>query len=143
MRTARAIFDDFQGEWAFNRQVMPGGTMTGKALFTRHSADHLHYAETGILTTDDGAVLEPSRAYDYYWREGRIFVYYADGPQKGAAFLELPFIDSRSTADHHCGKDVYKAQYHFIHEREFSTEFSVSGPRKHYVHRTDFSKISG
>lgn len=117
--------------------------MAGRALFARQSDDHLHYAETGILTTDEGAVLEPSRSYDYYYRHDAIVVTYADGPQKGSLFLELPITCSVSAARHLCGEDLYEARYHFMNAQQFSIEFSVSGPRKNYLHRTDFSKISG
>jgi hypothetical protein len=137
------VFQALDGMWKIDRIIKPGGVMTGQAEFRPVSKTQYHYTERGRLTTEAGDVIEDvTRAYIYKFEDNTIQIYYADGPDNGALFQTLNFIDeSCATAEHLCGQDLYKSEYQFNFPDSFTIKHVVKGPKKDYVSETVFTRL--
>lgn len=137
------VFQALDGMWKIDRIIKPGGVMTGQVEFRPVSETQYHYTEQGRLTTEAGNVIEDvTRAYIYKFENNTIQIYYADGPDNGALFQTLNFIDkSCATAEHFCGQDLYKSEYQFNFADSFTIRHIVTGPKKDYVSETVFTRL--
>ncbi len=132
-----AIFNDFEGAWHLHRTITPGGTFKGQAVFQKINGGDLLYKEQGSLTLESGEILEPFKTYLYKLEDGRIHVYFADGPENGKLFQR---IGEDGRTEHLCGEDFYKSLYKFNLPDHFTIAHEVEGPRKDYVSESVFSR---
>jgi hypothetical protein len=136
------IFRMLQGVWAFDRQVTPGGTMTGRAVFEQAGHSTYDYEEQGSLTLDTGTTHDVARRYSYRLIDNEIHVYYADGVDSGKLFHVLDAADERvAQAEHLCGQDLYKSKYEFDLPYGFKIIHEVKGPKKDYLSETTFMRL--
>lgn len=118
--------------------------MAGQGEFTPTSHDEYKYIEQGTLTLDHGGVVENvTRVFLYQFKDEAIQIYYADGPDNGKLFQTLTFKnDSEASAEHLCGKDLYKSHYKFEFPESFTITHDVKGPKKDYVSETVFRRLN-
>lgn len=131
---------DFLGEWRINREIVEKDgavhRLSGSAQFSPEP-DGMLYQEDGVLLTDTGAKLTASRVY--HWREGaggRIQVVFEDGRD----FHIFDPDDTTPAADHWCDPDTYHVSYNFAAWPQWSSMWSVSGPRKDYRMKTQYRR---
>jgi hypothetical protein len=149
----RDVFDRLSGVWSIDRSIEPGGRFEGRAVFRPDGPDRLAYEEHGDMILADGNRFEATRRYVYDWIgdgiHGRIVVRFDDGPNRGNVFLSLDLQSADDAARpieardcHLCGKDVYDAVYRFVDANRFEFTCRVRGPRKDYVLRTAYNRMS-
>ncbi|OCX67124.1 hypothetical protein BFP70_02890 [Thioclava sp. SK-1] len=130
---------DFAGFWRLQRQIIDrvqgDARFDGRAEFT--SVDQgLAYRERGDLILSSGQRLHAQR--DYHWRmqAGRIYVEYADG----RSFHD--FAPGDAQAQHWCAPDSYHVRYDFADWPNWSSHWSVQGPRKSYEMTSHYQKMT-
>lgn len=122
---------EFEGEWRIARMIRDRlakrtGRFDGSAVL-HADGDGLAYSERGLLRFPGNPPLEAVRCC--LWRQAgkRISVLFQDG---------RPFHDFTpkgvSTAEHSCPPDSYAVLYDFSRWPQWSSEWTVSGPRKDY-----------
>lgn len=135
-------FNALIGEWTIQRQISPGGVYAGRAIFMQHAEGNLLYKEHGVLTLDNGTVLEPTKQYQWQIEQGAIAIYFDDGPTKGTHFQTLNFSDSKAAqAKHFCAPDDYVSAYTFNMPDHFEITHNVSGPKKSYISHSVYRRI--
>lgn len=121
----------FVGRWQLSRTITdalgPDGRFEGEALFD-WQGDGLIYTERGTLRYGTGQ-FQAERCY--FW----------DSPQPG--ILRLRFADGRdfhqielgqaATALHDCAPDIYRVAYDFADWPAWTSDWTVTGPRKDYT----------
>jgi len=141
IKTPEMIFKALLGQWTVHRQITPGGVFEGQAKFTSLSNSRALYEESGTLTLDHGAVLEPSKRYEWRLEGGGIAIYFADGETKGELFHILNFEQRDKARAHHlCGVDIYQSAYQFNLPNKLSITHHVSGPQKDYISLTQLTR---
>ncbi|MEM6587252.1 MAG: DUF6314 family protein [Pseudomonadota bacterium] len=130
---------DFEGTWRITRTIDdrlgPPGRFKGAAQFTPNE-DGLRYSETGQLTLGEGPSFSATRTY--LWR--------ADGPLIEVLFPDTsPFHRFDPNAGgagerHYCDPDIYDVIYDFSDWPHWATTWTVTGPRKDYTMRTQFTR---
>jgi hypothetical protein len=149
----RDVFDRLAGVWSIDRSIELGGRFEGRAVFRPDGPDRLAYEEQGAMILTDGSRFEAARRYVYDWigdrSDGRIVVRFDDGPNRGNVFLNLDLRPADNAAEpieardsHLCGEDVYDAAYRFVDAGRFEFTCRVHGPRKDYVLRTVYGRLS-
>ena len=131
---------DFEGTWAIDRVIEDrlggSGRFVGQARFAPDGAG-LRYHEDGVLTLGTGASMRAERSY--VWRQ--------DGPRSVVTFDDhRPFhsfdpMGSGAGDRHHCDPDIYDVIYDFDAWPKWSSVWTVIGPRKDYVMRSDFLRL--
>lgn len=131
---------DFEGCWRIDRQIddrLAGqaGALRGEAVFSAQG-DGLRYDETGTLRLAGQPALEARQSY--FWRQAAcgIAVSFADG----RPFHTIDLPGAHAAASHHCPPDTYLVRYDFSAWPEWSSIWTVTGPRKTYVMRTRYSR---
>lgn len=125
-------FFEFEGRWVLDRRItdhLAGheGQLTGEAMFQR-DGEALRYVERGQLHLPGQAPLESTQTY--LWRP--------DGPgaavffSDGRPFHRVAFLPDWQT-DHDCPPDQYKVRYDFAGWPGWTSQWTVTGPRKDYV----------
>lgn len=136
------IFNDLAGNWSIERTIEPGGRFIGQAQFIPEGKSSLTYREEGVLTLDDGTVLNPTKKYEWRLEQGAIAIYFADGVSNGKIFHRIvPDTEGKAIADHHCSPDFYKSSYHFNMPDQFHIVHDVEGPKKKYASITVYLHI--
>ena len=131
---------DFTGRWRIDRRIEDRhlnrtGQLHGAAVFTA-DGDGLHYDETGTLSFPGQPPLEARQTY--LWRAGRqgVAVCFADG----RAFHSFDLSAPQTSASHDCAPDLYLVRYDFSAWPHWSSDWSVTGPRKDYVMATQYQR---
>ena len=128
----RPPLKDFQGRWRFERQIDHAdgdpATVTGRAVFTPVD-EGLRYDETGELRLNDGPPMTATRSY--LWHEGGVVLF-----EDGRDFHIIP--DTHATATHLCGDDTYVVRYDFSAWPNWTSQWTVTGPKKSYVMITTY-----
>ncbi|MEL7013494.1 MAG: DUF6314 family protein [Pseudomonadota bacterium] len=134
---ARSLMD-FAGVWTITRRIedrLAGlGRFEGAAQFASDDAG-LRYVEDGVLTLSTGASMRAERAY--LWREGE------------AGLIDVLFDDGRpfhrfdpnaggAGERHYCDPDIYDVVYEVDDWPNWSSTWTVTGPRKNYTLRSDY-----
>ncbi len=130
---------DFVGLWRIERRIddhRAGQVLRfhGEAALSA-TAEGLEYLESGEMILPDGIRMPGTRRY--FWTsgaDGTIEVAFADG-----RFFHA-FDPTETTADarHWCDPDRYAVGYDFSAWPLWSTRWSVNGPRKDYLMKTEF-----
>lgn len=131
--------EDFEGEWILTRVI--NDRLAGQVLHAEGVAT-LRRSEAGFVYDEEVRLHVPGQApmrgtRRYLWRSapGRIAIYFEDG-----RFFHNLTLGQPTPEDHHdCAPDSYDAAYDFANWPRWSVRWSVSGPRKSYEMRTDFS----
>jgi dimethylaniline monooxygenase (N-oxide forming) len=138
-----------KGDWSIDRTVEPGGHFAGTASFTPMPDGRLLYAEKGTLRLPNGTSLEGGNRYIYTLREGEIEVSFADGRNAGSHFISVAFSSAQSgawplqsAARHQCRLDQYDAIFNMAGPDRYTMTYVVSGPRKGYVSRSVYTRLS-
>ncbi len=131
------VFHVLKGTWAFDRLIGGHGSMAGQAAFRAAAPQSLDYEESGTHNAKGGAV-DFYQNYIYVHQDGEILVTFRDG----RPFHRLEFDSAQNfltaTAVHFCGDDVYRGEYVFHDNDNFSLRWDVKGPRKDYMIETNY-----
>ena len=125
---------DFEGHWALRKEICHAkgkpAQFAGQAVWTPEG-DGLAYVETGKLTMADGAAFTAQRRY--LWTPP-LTVHFDDG----RFFHQVP--PGGGAALHDCPPDTYRVTYDFKDWPRWSALWQVTGPRKDYVMRCDYTR---
>lgn len=126
---------DFAGEWQIRRRIEDRhagqeGRFEGVA---RLAADGVWH-ETGTLEIG-GARFPAERRYLWSEAEEGIAVAFADGRPFHQFSADAP------EAVHWCAPDDYRVCYDFTRWPVWRAEWRVSGPRKDYTMRSEYSRV--
>lgn len=119
----------------------------------------LLYIEEGVFTTSSGLQLHVHKRYCWVWTPEsallRVF-FVKPGSDSSPDYLFLELSSSSSSAGvsseegevrkdrHHCGSDVYDAEYRLEGllkgEKEWSVRYDVHGPKKDYTSLTTYRR---
>lgn len=132
-----ALFLFLKGTWSFDRTIRGHGSMSGVAAFRNRTPTALDYDESGTHAAKGGAV-DFYQSYIYVQEGGDIAVTFKDG----RPFHTLTFDNAQNlltaSAVHLCGDDVYRGEYVFHDNDNFSLRWDVKGPRKNYLIETNY-----
>lgn len=124
------------GVWRLRREIRHGDgrvdRLNGTATFTK-SGPRLLQDEAGWLETAEGR-FQASRRYVWAEAKGRLEMYFEDM----RPFHTIPLGDDRPETVHLCPPDRYQVAYDFTGWPEWSTVWTVEGPRKRYVMESRF-----
>lgn len=130
---------DFAGVWTVKRTIEDrlsgAGQFEGRALFAPDDTG-LRYEEEGVLTLCTGASMRAERVY--LWRMGEgglIEVLFDDGRPFHRFDPSLGGAGER----HYCDPDIYDVVYDFGYWPNWTSTWSVTGPRKSYTLRSDYA----
>ena len=128
---------DFEGGWSVTRDIRDrlAGThlrFRGQARFEQ-GAGGLRYSEVGELFLPQGGPLRSQRSFIFREKAAGIDVHFDDGRY----FHTVP--QTGVTARHHCDPDIYDVLYDFVSWPDWTTLWTVRGPRKDYEMFTRFS----
>ncbi|MHC0053140.1 DUF6314 family protein [Actibacterium sp. D379-3] len=131
--------DAFAGEWIIRRDIedaRAGGRtrFEGRALLTPDGAG-LRYDEEGLLQVPGQPAMAASRRYLWRPAENGIVLFFADGRP-----FHVIGPGQAPQATHHCDPDLYQVSYDFGHWPGWQATWRVTGPRKDYVMRSDYSR---
>lgn len=128
--------EHFEGIWQIARDVFHRSgelaRMTGRAEFVP-DGEGLAYREEGEMRIGDGPPLTAKRRY--LWRPG-LDVWFDDG----RFFHSVP--PSGGTAMHFCDPDSYAVTYDFSRWPDWTTHWTVHGPRKDYRMTTLYRPVT-
>ncbi|MEM6375340.1 MAG: DUF6314 family protein [Pseudomonadota bacterium] len=130
---------DFEGRWYLERAILHANgqraTLTGRAVFTRHS-DALFYHETGTLCVKGQAPCRAERRYRWVPIEaGSIDVFFEDGREFHRIDQDAP------RARHDCGSDTYHVEYDFDDWPIWRAVWRVTGPQKDYTLTSNYRPL--
>ncbi|MDD9715316.1 DUF6314 family protein [Dinoroseobacter sp. PD6] len=121
---------EFTGCWSLSREIADrlggSGRFDGAAVFSP-SPDGLLYEEEGSLTLARGGAFAAQRSYDWRDEGGTVAVHFADG-----AFFHRFALSERPEAAHFCAPDQYDVAYDFSAWPDWTSRWTVRGPRKDY-----------
>jgi hypothetical protein len=141
------IFERLQGEWTFVREVPGKATMTGRARIAPTGAGRARYDETARVRLADGTTLTGSQSYHYRRLPppaSGFDVLFAENEElfERLDFHAFPDGSFRADAEHFCPPDHYVSQFTLDSEDRLVVEHTVQGPRKNYVVRTAYRRVS-
>lgn len=137
--TTSVQLKDLLGVWHLRRQIADRrldavGSFLGTARFERDAKGALQ-RETGVLRFAGGPPMQADRVYRWQEAQGRFLVFFEDG----RPFHDFaPYADQRAT--HLCGADTYRVTYDFAGWPFWTSQWTVTGPRKDLVITTEFSR---
>ncbi|SDC91894.1 DUF6314 family protein [Ruegeria marina] len=131
--------EDFEGDWHLTRAIddrLAGQVLRAEGVATLRRGDgQFVYDEEVALHIPGQQTLRGTRRYLWRPAPGRIAIHFEDG----RFFHNLTLGQSASEDHHDCAPDSYDAAYDFARWPCWSVRWSVSGPRKSYEMRTEFS----
>lgn len=141
--TPKQIFQSLSGEWSLKRTLGSYGIIHGTGIFCRSSCPSiLSYREDFLVENFNQNFMHSYKEYEYHYKLGKIIKYFKFENKKNQIFYELEFIkDDFAIASHLCNLDRYDVEYRFGDLGYFSMEYTVKGPSKDYVIKTEFTKI--
>jgi len=118
--------------------------MSGQAAFTPISADSLRYRETGTLVMPEGKSFQFERNYIYQPRPTGFRVLFDETPPRLFQDVDLREQGGCLVGDtfHPCAPDTYTSTYRFDPSGSFRIVHEVSGPRKSYSIKTDYTRLT-
>jgi hypothetical protein len=139
------------GQWSLSRTIDGQdpvksplrGSMRGSAVWTPINSGAMAYREEGLLRLNDGAEMQAERDYIYGLHEDGFDVFFKEFPPRLFQHVALgPDADGGlfGNAEHPCGEDIYRSSYRFGRDGNFTICHVVSGPRKNYAMRTDYTR---
>lgn len=134
-----AILGRLAGRWEIDREIEPGGSLKGLAVFEPEGEGGLDYREQGELRLSSGVTAAATRRYLYRARPAGFAVLFAERPPR--LFHEVVLAADRlarlcGRARHLCGADLYLTSYLFLPDGRFVIRHRVRGPRKAYCMTT-------
>ncbi len=129
---------DLAGDWVLSRTIDDryGSTtmaMEGTAAFTRDGEDWF-YRESGTLTPQNGSAMQAERTYIFRETPGGALVLFRDG----SPFHLIRWSDPVAT--HFCEPDTYRVAYDIDQWPQWTSCWTVTGPRKDYVSTTVYTR---
>jgi len=130
---------DFAGCWRIARQIEDrraarSGTLQGSATF-QPDAQGLIYAEQGTLHFPGQPALSARQSYLWRATGAGIAVFFADGRR----FHDISLTGATHSTRHLCPPDTYDVTYDFSGWPDWSSVWTVTGPRKDYRMQTQFT----
>ena len=130
-----AVLGCLAGRWEIDREIEPGGSLEGLAVFEPERDGGLDYREQGELRLSSGFTAAAARRYLYRARPAGFSVLFAERPPR--LFHEVVLAADRQgqlrgRARHLCGADLYLTSYLFLPDGRFVIRHRVRGPRKAY-----------
>lgn len=129
---------DFEGDWTLSRIISQAdgaqAQFEGRARWAWQEdrpEPELAYVETGLLSLPGQPPMQAERRY--LWRDGPT-VWFDDG----RFFHTVPPLGGE--AHHYCDPDDYRVSYDFSRWPDFSTVWTVRGPRKDYRMHSRFTR---
>lgn len=133
--------NDFEGRWALHREVSeargPGGMFEGEAEFAPDGAG-LRYVERGVLHLPGRPAMKAERVYLFRAAGQGIAVLFDDE----RPFHAIALGTARPKAAHWCDPDQYDVGYDFTAWPVWTARWQVRGPRKDYVMRSRYTRLS-
>ena len=138
--TAPQRIADFEGEWRLERVIddrLSGQILRADGVATlRRSEEGLVYDEEVTLRIPGQQPMRGTRRYLWQAAGPQIAIHFEDG-----RYFHGLTLGQAKPADHHdCPPDSYDAAYDFSAWPRWSVRWTVSGPRKSYEMRTEFSR---
>ncbi|WP_375255967.1 DUF6314 family protein [Yoonia sp.] len=135
--------EDFVGTWRLRRKIVDHlsgqeGHLQGEAVLTPDGDRRLIYDESGTLVLAHGTEMVATRRYLWDFVGQQVVVTFEDG-RPFHQFMPAGDVDG---TDHPCGDDFYTVQYHFTTWPIWEAVWTVNGPRKDYVSRSDYAPIA-
>jgi hypothetical protein len=132
---------EFAGAWRLERRIDDRragqeGRLTGVARFIPDGPDGLRYEEAGELRLGPGPPMQASRVYLWRFGAGRVEVLFEDG----RPFHSFVPEGAGPGTDHPCGADHYQVQYDLTRWPDWSTLWTVTGPRKFYAMESRYTR---
>ncbi len=136
--TALPRFADFAGQWHVERHItdrhaQSTGRFEGIARFTPDNRGFA-YHESGHLHLPGHAPFVAERRYHWRLENGEVIIDFEDG----RFFHSIRDTDTEAT--HWCDPDHYVVRYDFTDWPNWSSRWTVSGPRKAYEMITRYSR---
>ncbi|MEX0318447.1 MAG: DUF6314 family protein [Ruegeria sp.] len=131
--------EDFEGGWTLRRVIddrLSGQVLRaeGTATLRRGEGEYV-YDEEVVLQVPGQQPMRGTRRYLWRGAADHIAIHFEDG-----RFFHNLALGQANPADHHdCPPDSYDAAYDFSTWPRWSVRWSVSGPRKSYEMRTEFT----
>ena len=134
-----ASVGDFAGNWDIHRRIldrMAGeeGNLVGSVSIRGEDAAFVYF-ENGILRLGTRPPLHATRQYLWTGDGTGIDVAFHDGREFHRIDLEAPEVEAR----HDCAPDIYVVRYEFARWPQWTSVWTVTGPRKNYVMTTDYT----
>ncbi len=140
MTKQQVDLSEFRGSWNIYRSIEDRlldriGHLKGTADFIPDGPAFV-YSEQGELTFAGQPALSTRR--DYLWRAdgAAVLVLFADGKP----FHRFLLSGSTAEASYWCDPDQYRVLYEFSDWPNWTTTWSVKGPRKDYLSVTRFER---
>jgi len=131
------------GRWHISRRISDhrtsvAGRFSGEAAFTT-VGDGLRYDESGSVRLGT-CRQQATRAYMYVFDSPRrADVWFDDG----GYFHSLELVEGRWRVRHVCADDIYDGAFRVLGDDAWTAVWRVTGPRKGYVLRTRYCRLSG
>ena len=137
-----AHLGDFLGSWEVSRIIDDKaadrtGRFRGRAVIFR-SGETAVYDEAGTLDPGTGTAFEATRRYLWTEAPSGILIQFEDGRD----FHGIILGGAAAQARHDCAPDLYLVTYDFAGWPNWSSVWTVSGPRKNYVMTTRYVRAS-
>lgn len=133
-----------EGEWQISREISGSHTACAKgvAFFTPTiHLNELQYSEDVEIILSEGTILKGYQHYIYRCENELLNVYFADGSRLFHSINTNLNPSVEYTASHYCQPDTYITSYCFG-DSHFEIEHRVNGPKKKYISRTMYNKLS-
>lgn len=127
-----------EGIWRLQRRIQDRhldrvGQLTGQAQIVEDGVIW-RYTEQGMLQWPEGPALQASRTYLFVQTPNGVEVRFEDG----TAFHEFSW--NTASAMHFCAPDTYKVAYSFTQRPDWTSTWTVTGPRKKYRMESHYSR---
>lgn len=133
--TQMRVLQDFEGRWHLERHILstqgPDARFEGRAVWSRTDGGLL-YLEEGQMTLEGHPPMHAERRF--FWAED-LSVFFEDG----RFFHRVP--GQGGDTAHWCDPDSYTLHYAFREWPVFHVHWRVSGPRKDYQARTQYTRL--
>ena len=129
---------DFLGQWQVSRVIEDAltyktATFSGRAEIS-DQGDCWLYAEAGHLQMQGAKPMVAERRYLWRAQECSVDIFFEDG-----RFFHRLELQATAQAAHWCDPDQYDVAYDFSDWPRWRSTWSVVGPKKKYVLKTQYS----
>ena len=131
-----------EGRWRLNRLIRHNDGVTdsfdGTATFSRAGARLVQDEEGFLQSGRGGAKLKATRRYIWTAADGRLDIAFDDM----RPFHSVPLNVAQHETVHLCDPDRYQVAYDLRTFPDWTTTWTVEGPRKDYVMETRFQRAT-